>query len=682
MDGTIAATTRTLVGVEVGGTFTDLVWIDHAGAVRTGKTPSTPSEVQKAVLEVIDAAGVPVEEVARVTHGSTVATNALITRRGAQVGVLTTTGFRDVLILGRADRNHSIYDMQYRRPEPPIRRAMLREVTERLGPEGEVIAPLDEAQARAQIAAFLAQGVEGIAISLLHAYRNPAHEKRLVEIVRELAPGLPVSASHEVSPEFREYERSVTTAVNAFVGPVVERYIARLDEGLATRGYGGVLQVMQSNGGTMPAAQAGPNAVRMLLSGPAAGISAAMWFARRNGISDLVTLDMGGTSTDVALAEGRVLATVPELVVDGLPVRTAALDMATIGAGGGSIAAIDAGGFLAVGPQSAGADPGPACYGRGGAAPTATDAQVVAGLLRPERFFGGKMALRPDLAETAIAGLGQGGTPQQTADAILRIVNANMASAVRLVSTERGLDAARFALVAFGGGGPVHAAMVADELGIGTVLVPWSPGLASAFGLLVADTVIDVTESAIQPLGEGTLDASRLAALERRAAEEAAAAGLEDAALRVGLDMRYAGQAFELTVWTNAPGDAPVALDAASLRGLFEEEHRARYGYARDALKVEVTGYRLRLSRASEVAIETPLPDGSGPTPETRDATIGGQRGPTVFRPRCGLMPGEAQAGPAVIEEPTSTVVVPRGWSARCAPTGDIIMTRETETAT
>jgi N-methylhydantoinase A len=668
-DGASPAAAR--IGVEVGGTFTDLVWVDTRGEVHAGKTPSTPQAIHEAVLRVTDEAEVPLTDVAQITHGSTVATNALIMRRGARAGLLTTAGFRDALIIGRADRDHSIYSMTFRHPEPPIRRAMVREVQERVGPDGAVLVPIDLEAAWEEVEALLDRGVEGIAISFIHAYRNPVHERALAQLIRERAPHVAVSASHEVSPEFREYERTVTTVVNAFVGPVVERYIDKLGAGLSERGYGGVLQIMQSNGGTMPASAAGTNAVRMLLSGPAAGVRAAMWFAQRNNIPDVITLDMGGTSTDVAIAPGLIPSMVPELKIDGLPVRTASVDIAAIGAGGGSIASIDKGGFLAVGPESAGALPGPACYDRGGERPTVTDAQVVAGLLRPARFFGGKMMLRADKARAALDSLGLPGGAEQSADAVLRLVNSNMAGTVRLVSTRRGIDPRDFTLVAYGGGGPLHAAMVAEEIGIRRVLVPWSPGLASAFGLLIADTLIDVAQSDIHLLGETSLSPARIALLRAKAAEVATqnrfAEGSYD--LSIGLDMRYAGQAFELTVWTDA-----VPASGSDLRGLFEAEHRSRYGYARASLGVEVVGYRVRVIRRNDATITTPLPSGVGADPENAPVAAGGERANALFVARERLTPGARLEGPAVIEEPTSTTFVPKGWIVECQPTGDLLI--------
>jgi len=667
----VAPTAKDRIGVEIGGTFTDLVWAGADGQLHTGKTPSTPSAIQEAVLRVIEEADRPLSAVERVTHGSTVATNALIQRKGATAGLLTTRGFRDVITIGRGDRDHDIYNMQYRRPAPPIRRSMVREVTGRIAPDGSVITPLDLDTAWAEVQAFLDQGVEGIAICLLHAYRNPEHEKALAAMIRERAPHIAVSASHEISPEFREYERSVTTVVNAFVGPVVETYVGRLEKGLVVGGYDGVLQIMQSNGGVMPATAAGSNAVRMLLSGPAAGVRAAMWYAARNGISNAITLDMGGTSTDIAIAPGLVPAMVPELKVDGLPVRTTSVDMETIGAGGGSIAAIDPGGFLAVGPESAGAQPGPACYGRGGTRPTVTDAQVIAGILRPGRFFGGKMTLDMDRARAALESLGLPGGAAAAADAILRIANSNISSAVRLVSTSKGIDPRSYTLIAYGGGGPVHSAMVAEDLGISEVLVPWSPGLTSAFGLLIAETMIDVAESDLQPLTDRTLDAERVERLVARAEKAAVENGLpaKGRALQIGLDMRYAGQAFELTVWID-----PRATDAATLRGLFEAEHRSRYGYARASLSVEAVAYRLRLTHDAGGTVRTPLPTGKDDAREEIEIALGGKVQKAVSMARDALLPGATVDGPAILAEPSSTTFVPAGWRAQCLPTGDLLL--------
>jgi N-methylhydantoinase A len=661
------------IGVEIGGTFTDMVWLREDGVLQTGKTPSTPQAIHEAVFNVIGESGANVSALSQITHGSTVATNALITRRGAKVALLTTRGFRDVLVIGRGERDHDIYSMQYRRSPPLIRRSMIREIDERVGPDGEIVKAIDLAAAWAVIQGLLDEGVDGIAVSLLHAYRNPEHERAIAEMIRERAPGVAVSASYEVSPEFREYERSVTTVVNSFVGPVVENYIGKLDKGLRQKGYDGVLHIMQSNGGVMPASAAGSNAVRMLLSGPAAGVRAAIWFARRNGIENIITLDMGGTSTDVALAPNLVPGTVAELTIDGLPVRTASVDMETIGAGGGSIASVDRGGFLTVGPESAGARPGPACYGHGGNRPTVTDAQLVTGLLRADRFFGGKMTLDMDAAMAALATIDLPVSPEQKADSILRLVNSNMASAVRLVSTGRGIDPRTFTMVAFGGGGPLHGAMVAEEIGIREVLVPWSPGLASAFGLLIADTIIDASSSDLHTLCDTTLDFARIERLREMAGDVAASSGLagEEFEIIVGLDMRYASQAFELTIWT-----AGEPLDATKLRQLFEDEHRLRYGYARGSLDVEVVAYRLRLYKAGADGVTTPLPEAAASSAgsDMIDVQLGGKRHQAQFALRRNIAVGGKVSGPAILAEPTSTVVVPAGWEAECLPSGDLLL--------
>lgn len=662
------------VGVEIGGTFTDLVWLQDDGTVATGKVPSTPSNIHQAVLDAVRTAGVPLAQVDQFTHGSTVATNALLTRRGSTTGLVTTLGFRDIVEIGTHDRVGNIYTAFYRKPKAPVLRRNVCEVDERIDAAGEVTRPLDLEAAWQAIRPMLEAGVGSLAICLLNAYRNPQHEAALAAMLRARAPELEVFASHEVSPEFREYERTVTTTVNAFVGPVVKGYVDRLVAGLSGDGYRGALRLMQSNGGIMPAAAAGSNAVRMLLSGPAAGVRAAIWFARRNGIDDILTLDMGGTSTDVAVAPQLEPRIVAELTVDDLPIRTTAVDMATVGAGGGSIASIDAGGFLNVGPASAGAVPGPACYDRGGALPTVTDAQVIAGLLRPARFFGGRMALRADLAERALEGLALPGSVQHKADAILRMVNSNMAAAVRLVSTARGIDPREFTLVAYGGGGPVHGAMVAEEVGMRRVLVPWSPGISSAFGLLVADLIVDVVRAQVAPLSDASLDAAAVARVQALCGEEAAKLDLAPGsyAVEVGADLRYAGQGFEITVWS-----PQGVATAAELRALFEQEHERRYGYARSTLAMQVVNLRGRIVRRNEAALATPMASAPDAPRETQDIQLAGRVQSASFLPRAALAVHARIAGPAVLEENTSTVVVPPGWTATCLPSGDLLLEKE-----
>jgi len=420
----------------------------------------------------------------------------------------------------------------------------------------------------------------------------------------------------------------------------------------------------------MPAAAAGHNAVRMLLSGPAAGVRAAIWFAKRNGINDILTLDMGGTSTDVAIAKGLQANVIPELVVDGLPIRTTAMDMATVGAGGGSIAAIDPGGFMNVGPASAGAFPGPASYGRGGELPTVTDAQLVAGLLRPQRFFGGQMELSSEFARMAIATLDQQAGIESRADSILRIVNSNMAAAVRLVSTARGVDPRGFTLVAYGGGGPLHGAMVADEVGMRRVLVPWSPGISSAFGLLIADLIVDVVQAKIELLSDASLDAESVAGLQALCLAEADKLDLAPGTYEVqaGIDLRYAGQGFEITLWRDM-----AAADAAELKRAFQAVHESRYGYSRDNIAIQVTNLRARIVQKGASEPVTPIASVEDAR-ETGEILLGGVTLQTSFLPRAALRPGDSVAGPAVLEEPTSTTFVPMGWTVTCLPTGDLLL--------
>ena len=661
------------VGIEIGGTFTDLVWRRTDGSLGTHKVLSTPDALQQGVMQALDEAGVILPSVGHLVHGSTVATNALLTRTGAPTGLLTTEGFRDLLEIGRQDRVGNIYELFYRKPAPPVPRRLVREVRERMLPDGTVRVPLDTEAAWRAARELLDAGVTSLAICLLHSYRNPAHERLLVSVLHERAPELYLAASYEVTPEFREYERAMTTAINAFVGPIVAGYVQALVARLSERRFAGALQVMQSNGGILPAPAAGRNAVRTLLSGPAAGVRGAVWFARRVGVKNAITLDMGGTSTDVCLAPDRIPATVAESYVDGLPIRIPALDIVTIGAGGGSIASIDPGGFLQVGPQSAGARPGPACYGRGGANPTVTDAQLVAGILRPEHFLGGRMRLAPARAAAALGRVALAGPLVQAADAVLRMANSNIAAAVRLVSTARGIDPRDYTLVAYGGAGPIHAALVVEDLEIDRVLVPWCPGLVSAFGLLVADLAVDLVHARIHVVDDETLSAEMVVRLRREALAAAAAAGLapDRCETSIAIDARYPGQAFELTVTLDR-----LPATAATIRETFGAAHRRRYGYAHPDRPVELVNYRIRVTEAShgDVRAGESVP---GPARiEEGEITLGGRSLRAEFAARSTLPVGYRLRGPAVIEEETATTLVPPGWAARVLEGGDLMLER------
>lgn len=661
------------VGIEIGGTFTDLVWRRTDGSLGTHKVLSTPDALQQGVMQALDEAGVILPSVGHLVHGSTVATNALLTRNGAPTGLLTTEGFRDLLEIGRQDRVGNIYELFYRKPAPPVPRRLVREVRERMLPDGTVRVPLDTEAAWRAARELLDAGVTSLAICLLHSYRNPAHERLLVSVLHERAPELYLAASYEVTPEFREYERAMTTAINAFVGPIVAGYVQALVARLSERRFAGALQVMQSNGGILPAPAAGRNAVRTLLSGPAAGVRGAVWFARRVGVKNAITLDMGGTSTDVCLAPDLTPATVTESYVDGLPIRIPALDIVTIGAGGGSIASIDPGGLLQVGPQSAGARPGPACYGRGGANPTVTDAQLVAGILRPEHFLGGRMRLDPDRAAAALGRVALAAPLVQAADAVLRMANSNIAAAVRLVSTARGIDPRDYTLVAYGGAGPIHAALVVEDLQIDRVLVPWCPGLVSAFGLLVADLAVDLVHARIHVVDDDTLSAETVVRLRREALAAAAAAGLapDRCETSIAIDARYPGQAFELTVTLDR-----LPATAATIRETFGAAHRRRYGYAHPDRPVELVNYRIRVTEAShgDVRAGESVP---GPARiEEGEITLGGRSLRAEFAARSTLPVGYRLRGPAVIEEETATTLVPPGWAARVLEGGDLMLER------
>ncbi|RIK45496.1 MAG: hypothetical protein DCC58_06195 [Chloroflexi bacterium] len=646
-------------GVEIGGTFTDLVWLRPDGSVGFAKVASTPAAPEQAALAALERAGIDPAALPELVHGSTVATNAVLTRSGAKTALITTQGFRDVLELQRHDRWGNIYEVFYRKPAPLVPRNLAFEVGERIGVDGRVVVPLDTQSAREALLAAEAAGAESVAVSLLHAYRNPEHEQAMAEIAAEVVPHLPLTLASDVLPEFREYERASTVVMSAYVRPVMERYLGGLLRELRARGFQGGLSVMQSSGGVLPAEAAARLAIRTLLSGPAAGVIGASAIARAAGLRDVITIDMGGTSTDVALLrDGRPVIT-SESKIDRLPLRVPMIDITTVGAGGGSLAWIDSGGLLDVGPASAGAQPGPACYGRGGALPTVTDANVVLGLLRPEHFLGGEMQLYPQAAQTAVEGLGLPGDAVAVAAQIVRVVDANMTQAIRLVSTERGIDPAGYTLVPYGGAGPLHACRLAEALGMTRVLVPPFPGLVSAWGLLVADLVVDAAQTDVLTAPTPQQIEERFVLLEARVRARIAEQRLpaDGWVFEASIDMRYRGQAYELA----APVDRPVH-DVAQLTARFHALHAERYGNARPADAVQTVTYRLRA--ALPVApLQPPAPPHSGtPRAERALAVVDGERREITFWERAPLPVGFRTTGPCVVEEPTATTFVPPGW--------------------
>ncbi|HEU5004112.1 MAG TPA: hydantoinase/oxoprolinase family protein [Actinomycetota bacterium] len=631
-----------MVGVDVGGTFTDVV-VSVDGRLVTWKVPTTPDDqsagFEAGVREALDIAGAP--GVARIAHGTTVATNAVLERRGAVTGFLATAGFADLLAIGRQNRP-SLYDFWVDRPDPVVPRARCAGVPERVLPDGAVEVALDEDAARSAIATLVEAGVESLAVCLLFSFANPGHERRLAALAAEVAPGIRVSLSSSVSPEFREYERASTTALDAYVGPVVERYLDRLAQRCTDLGAGVV--VMRSGGATMTLDEAARAPVHTVLSGPAAGVRGALVAAAASGFADLVTFDMGGTSTDVCLIEGGTPAVDSETELGGLPVRIPALAIHTVGAGGGSILWLDAAGALRAGPESAGAEPGPACYGRGGERPTVTDAQVVAGHLDPDHFLGGRLGLDAGAAERALATLaGPLGVPvAEVAAAGLRVVEAQMARAIRVVTVERGRDPRGFALVAFGGAGPMHACALASALEIATVLIPPSAGALSALGLLAAPLAADValTRPMVDPFlkdVEAVLD--QLAA---EAADGLRRQGAEPAVTEARIDCRYRGQAHEVSV----PFTSLAEL--AELPAAFGAAHQARYGWEAPGDPVELVTFRVR-ALGPEPAL--PLP----PVPESHRVRV---------------------EGPACLWGDHATVVVEPGWAGEVDGVGTLILQR------
>lgn len=673
------------VGADVGGTFTDVVAQQADGTVTVRKVLSSPPSYETAVLDVtrslLDDLEVDAESVSAVVHGTTVATNTVLEHRGSRTALVTTRGFRDVLELRRLRMPH-MYDLFWRKPAPIIPRELRFELTERVAADGTVRCELDEGEVRQVVDALLAAEVESVAVCLLHSHRHPAHERRVAALLRECAPQLSVSASVELLREEGEYERSATTAINAYVRPVMEVYLDRLDRGIAEIGVCAPLTIMRSSGGVMAARDAGLRPVFALESGPAAGVVAAAGIAEQLGLRDVITFDMGGTTAKASLIEDGELSRAREYEVgaslssgsrlirgSGELIRIPTLDIAEVGAGGGSIAWLDAAGGLHVGPRSAGADPGPACYGRGGSAPTVTDANLVLGYMRTGHVAAGEIELDHDLAEGALAAVAErlGMDVLGAAAGVHRLVNARMMRALRAVSSERGREPGDFALVAYGGAGPLHAGGLALELGIRTVIVPPMAGVFSATGLLSAKREFH------------DVRACRISCREPRAAEDVGrllremadpvAMGQPGSVRFVpSLDMRYGGQSWDLEVALPAGRDWQRP-DAALLRKAveaFEVEHERVYGVRYDdGARVDVRAVRLAV-----VYPEPSRPIATPPAPELvsvgthRVAQFDGRHRRVEVHSRMSL-PVEPLAGPVLVDEYDTTIVVPPEWSVR-----------------
>ena len=662
---------RLRVSADVGGTFTDVAAFDERnGSLQLGKTLTTPGRLVTGIETGVGKAGASFPAAQLFLHGTTVAINTILERKGAPCALLTTQGFRDIYEIGRVNRPEA-YNLFFQKHVPLIDRDLRFDIRERMDAAGRVLIPLDEEQVRAVVADAVKQGIKAVAILFLHSYRNPAHEKRAKQIVEEAFPELFVTASHELSQEYREYERTSTTAANAYVGPRVRSYLAEMDAHLKDTGFGGTFLVVQSTGGLFDVAEAQNSCIRMLESGPAAGVIGARTLCRNIGIRNAIAFDMGGTTAKAGVIHaGEVLMTGGQIVggyASGLPLQIPMIDIQEVGTGGGSIAHVEAS-ALRVGPESAGAEPGPVCYGLGGTEPTVTDCNLVLGRLAVDRFLGGEMTLDLDGARVALdekIGKPFGLSTAEAADGVLRIAATKMSHMVRWVTTERGLDAGDFAMVAYGGAGPLHAAMIARELRIGEVIIPYAPGHFSAYGMLFADLRRDLVNTWFKPFADTSFAEMEAlyGAMEKQGAEDLARGRhmTADVVVQRGADMRYAGQEHAVTV------DIPLELfarqDRDGIKKLFDAVHETRYGYHNADEKVEIVSLRsatIGLMRKPERA---PLAEGDAEP----DAAFRGTRpvyfsgAGTVETPtydRSGLAAGNRIAGPALIEEYASTTVV------------------------
>jgi N-methylhydantoinase A len=647
------------------------------------KVPSTPVSPDIGVLDALRVAGIDFASIEDFAHGSTVATNAVLERKGGKVAFIATEGFRDILFLQRHDRKQ-IYDLFYKKPVPPVQRRACFEAHERILTDGSVLHSLDEARFREDVLPQLKAGrFDAVAICLLNAYRNSAHERRIAEIVRAALPGVVVTCSHQVACEFREYERASTATLSAFVQPVIAGYLGRLTSAMECEGFRGRFSVMQSNGGRLPAESMRENAISALFSGPAAGVVGAVRQVVRSGYSNVITFDMGGTSSDVCLVQDGKPTLASETEIDGLPVRTPVLDIVSVGAGGGSLIWIDDGGMLRVGPESAGAAPGPACYGRGGTQPTITDAHVVLGTVRPEAFLGGQMKLDIDAAHRAFAPLAEHfGLPvEAVAYNAVRLANANIVRAIQLVSTERGRDPRDYVLVPFGGAGPMQAAQIAEELGIETVVTPPNPGVTSAYGLLASDFIKYETLTHRVQVSNDTCDDLRtqFAGLQRDLQAQFRRMDFtRPLTFSYTLEMRYVGQAFEVPLELDA--EALAMLNKETLVAGFVDAHQRMYFHSdKTGRAVEVVALRVGATLTTEHVSALASVAGNASDIGTAPDLYNGNAWHPCRRLSVTQIDtaGESVSGPAVLEEYTTTVLVPAGWHARIDTQSNLVLAKE-----
>ncbi len=671
------------LSTDVGGTFTDGVLLDErSGRVVVSKVSSTPHNPAIGTIGSIERFDVPLEDVAFLSHGTTVVINALIEGKGAKTALITTRGFRDVLEIGRCNRTE-MYDALYRKPRPLVPRVRRLEVTERVSADGSIVTPLDRTDLDAVLAVLGSQEVTAVAVCLLNAYANPEHEVEIGEFLRERLPEATVSLSHLITRRYYEYERTSTTTQNAFVMPVVRGYLDHLERELRERDFGQVLQIMQSNGGVMTAEVARDMPIAMVESGPAGGAIGAAQLAKMVGYENVISYDMGGTTAKTAIITGGLPETTEQYLVEGRPILLPVVDLREIGAGGGSIAWIDEAGAMHVGPHSAGADPGPACYKRGGREPTVTDANLQLGLLDPNYFLGGEMEISRDLGHAAIKRVADHFdlSVDEAALGIVKIVNTNMSGLLQSMTVKRGYDPREFAMVAFGGAGPIHAAAIAKELRVPTVIVPPHSGVFSALGMLMADLRHDLSQTYIMALADAEPDGVKdlLGELERRVADVFAKENVSaDAiAMTYQLDLRYVGQEHTLAVPVagDFSGDAKVEIATA-----FDDQHLRVYGHnapeeAKEIVSLKVIG----LGNVTKPKLER-IDAGDGTPLEaarlgTRDVYVGhGRYLPFAIYRRDALLAGNVVPGPAVIEEVTATAVVEPEQTCTVDPYGNLVI--------
>ncbi|SNR67687.1 hydantoinase/oxoprolinase family protein [Puniceibacterium sediminis] len=667
------------VGVDSGGTFTDVCMFNQdSGQIAVWKVSSTPDDpsrgiaqgVEEGMSECAGAQGDPAAAIAYLGHGTTVATNALITQRGARVGLLTTEGFRDLLEIGRQKRP-DLYDLFASKPPTLVPRDLRFGLPERIMQSGDISLPLDEDAVRAAARSLKEAGVEAVAICFLYAFVNPAHEQQARRIVEQEMPDVFVCTSHEIAPEFREFERLSTATVNAYLGPIMHRYISRLTPRLRDLGLPVPPHLTQSNGGVVRFEVAAQTPVRAVLSGPSTGVVAAQAIGAQAGFPDIITFDMGGTSSDVALmAQGRT-AQINESMVHGYPIKAPMLDIHTVGAGGGSIASIDSGGLLKVGPESAGADPGPVCYGRGATEPTVTDANIVLQVLNPTHLLDGRMKVRRDLAIAAIGTMAEtlGMGVMDTAQGIISVVTANMAKAIRVISVQRGHDPRGYALMAFGGAGPLHAVRLAQELGMSRVIIPRNPGILCAMGLLLTDLRADFSTTRLIPLEDRALgricDAIQHVGDEAEQWFDAEGIPADQRRSSCRVDLRYEGQNYELSI--PVPEGAITLATLTALKDGFAQAHERMYGFAVENERILCVTFR---AEALGLVQKAELPRRALGGPDASAAITGnrnvwfpetGTFTPSTLYARDRMTPGMIFAGPAIVEQMDTTTLIPPG---------------------